>query len=99
MPTPRKNRPGSRAAQVAAAWATMAGWIRTVGQVTAVPTRSRSVDEAIAPITLHTNGLSPWASVHGWKWSEIAPNSNPASSARRAKRTRSRGPCSSLHSL
>ena len=33
---------------VAAAWATMAGWIRVVGQVTPVPTRRRSVVAAIA---------------------------------------------------
>ena len=56
---------------VAAAWATIAGWIRIVGQVTPVPRRRRSVAAAIAPMTLHTNGLCPWRSIHGWKWSEI----------------------------
>jgi hypothetical protein len=53
------------AAAVAAACATMAGWTLTVGQVTAVPSRSRFVACAIAPITLHTNGLWPWRSIHG----------------------------------
>ena len=51
---------------MAAAWARIAGWIRTVGQVTPVVT-VRSVDALIAPITLHTNGLSPCRSIQGWK--------------------------------
>jgi hypothetical protein len=33
-----------------------AGWMRIVGHVTAVATAS-GVDAAIAPMTLHTNGL------------------------------------------
>ena len=37
LPTPRKKRPGIMAAEVAAAWAMIAGWMRTVGQVTPVP--------------------------------------------------------------
>jgi hypothetical protein len=45
------------AAAAAEACATMAGCTRTVGQVTAVPRRSRFVVCAIAPITLQTNGL------------------------------------------
>ena len=69
--------------------------MRIVGHVTPVPTRSRSVACAIPPITLQTNGLCPCESVHGWKWSEIMANSKPASSAARAFRTRSFGPCSS----
>jgi len=64
-PTPRKNRPGIMAAEVAAAWATMAGWRRTVGHVTAVPSAIRSVVCAMAPITLQTNGLCPCASTQG----------------------------------
>jgi hypothetical protein len=59
VPTPRKKRPGISAAVVAAAWATMAGWILTVGHVTAVPTIRRRVAWAIAPSTLQTNGLWP----------------------------------------
>ena len=43
----------------------IAGWMRTVGQVTAVVTGSL-VAGAIAPITLHTNGLWPCSSIHGW---------------------------------
>jgi hypothetical protein len=46
-------------AEVAAAWATMAGWIRISGQVTPVASRSRSVASAMPPMTLHTNGLDP----------------------------------------
>ena len=40
VPTPSPKRPSSSSALVAAAWATTAGWIRTVGQVTAVVTGS-----------------------------------------------------------
>ena len=43
------NRPSSCTAAVAAAWAMTAGWIRTVGQVTAVVTGSEQAWE-IAPI-------------------------------------------------
>ena len=50
---------------MAAAWARMAGWIRTVGQVTPVVTL-RLVVAAIPPITDHTNGLWPWLSFQGW---------------------------------
>ena len=52
-------------ALVAAAWAMIAGWIRTVGQVTPVVT-GRSVASASAPITDHTNALWPCSSFHGW---------------------------------
>ena len=51
---------------VAAACAIMAGWKRMVGQVTPVPTCSRDVARAMAPSTLHTKGLWPCRSVHGW---------------------------------
>jgi hypothetical protein len=57
VPTPRKKRPGIIAAAVAAACAITAGWIRIVGQVTPVPSRSRSVACATPPITPQTNGL------------------------------------------
>ena len=59
MPTPRKNRPGIIEATVAAACAMTAGWIRVVGQVTAVPISTLSVASASAPSTDQTNGLSP----------------------------------------
>ena len=96
VPTPRKKRPGASVAQVAAAWATIAGWTRIVGQVTPVPIRNRSVACRIAPTVVQTNGLWPCASTHGWMWSEIRPHVNPASSAARACATRSAGVCSSL---
>src|SRR3954470_10320193 len=95
VPTPRKKRPGIIAAHVAVACATIAGWMRISGHVTPVPRRNRSVTCAIPPMTLHTNGLWPWLSCHGWKWSEIRPNVKPASSASRACCTRSFGRCSS----
>ena len=56
VPTPKLNRPLVITAAVAAAWAMIAGCIRTVGQVTAVVTGSSHTCE-IAPITDHTNGL------------------------------------------
>jgi hypothetical protein len=96
LPTPKKKRPSIITAAVALAWATIAGCVRIVGQVTPVPSRSRSVACAIAPITLHTKALWPCLSVHGWKWSEISAKPKPACSARTALRTRSSGPCSSL---
>jgi hypothetical protein len=65
LPTPNRKRPGSRRAAVAAAWARMAGWIRKVGQVTAVVTL-RLVVAAMPPMTDHTNGLWPWLSFQGW---------------------------------
>ncbi len=50
------------------------------------------------PITDHTNGDWPWRSIHGWKWSEIHTDRNPACSARWAVATRVRASCSSLES-
>ena len=81
VPTPRKNRPSIIAAAVAAACAMIAGWMRTVGHVTPVPSRSFEVASATPPITHQTNGLCPCLSIHGWKWSEISANVKPASSA------------------
>ena len=43
VPTPRKKRPSIITCEVAAAWAMIAGWMRMVGQVTPVPSRSCSV--------------------------------------------------------
>src|SRR6185437_1269531 len=94
LPTPSTNRPLSCTAAVAAAWAMIAGWMRTVGQVTAVVTGSVTASDS-APITDQTNGLWPCAPVHGWKWSEIHNRSKPACSASRACRTSSFGPNSS----
>ena len=66
LPTPRQKRPSNKTAEVAAAWAITAGWILTVGQVTAVLTFIPGVARAIAPITDQTNGLWPCSSFHGW---------------------------------
>ena len=57
VPTPRKKRPSSIAADVAAACATMAGCVRMIGHVTPLPTRSVRVVAAIPPMTDQTNGL------------------------------------------
>ena len=81
---------GQLTALVAAACAMIAGWIRTVGQVTAVVTGSAQT-WLIAPITHHTNGLLPCSSFHGWKWSLIHSPSNPARSAAAACSTSSAG--------
>ena len=51
MPTPRKNLPGIIAATVAAACATIAGWMRMSGHVTPVPTRILS-DELLRSVVL-----------------------------------------------
>ena len=55
LPTPRLKRPSSSTADVAAAWAITAGWMRTVGQVTAVVIGSDTVSDS-APIVPQTNG-------------------------------------------
>ena len=94
VPTPNRNRPGIIDATVAVAWAMIAGWIRPIGQVTPVPTSS-DVSWASAPSTDHTNGLWPWRSIHGWKWSLIIRKSKPACSASLACAMRSFGLCSS----
>ena len=94
VPMPSTNRPPSIRADVAAAWAMIAGWVRTVGQVTAVVTGSEQTWE-IAPITDHTKGLWPCSSFHGWKWSLIQSASKPAFSAAVACSTSSSGEYSS----
>ena len=96
MPTPKRNRPsGNRFEDVAVAWARIAGWMRVVGQVTAVVT-VRLVVAAMPPITDHTKGDWPWRSIHGWKWSETHTDRKPAASARWARATSVRASCSSL---
>src|SRR4029453_7723522 len=93
------TQPGIISVTVAAACATIAGWILISGNVTAVPMRIRLVTPAIAPNTDHTNGLLPCCDVHGWEWSEIVANEKPDSSAARARWTRSLGLCSSEESV
>jgi hypothetical protein len=51
---------------VAAAWAMIAGWYRTDGQVTPVARPIRVVFAAITGRTLQVNALWPCASSHGW---------------------------------
>ena len=61
-PNPNRERPSTSpksSAVVAAAWARIAGWMRMIGAVTAVVTRSVDVAWAIAPSTDQTNGLWP----------------------------------------
>ena len=57
LPSPSRKRPGMRVATVAAAWAMIAGCVRTVGHVTAVTHPIVLVTEAMPPRTAHTNGL------------------------------------------
>jgi hypothetical protein len=100
VPTPKEKRRSSNIdATVAAACATFTGWMRNVGQVTPTPTSMSSVACATPPSVLQTNGDSPWASSHGWKWSEMLRKSNPVASAREANCTSSFGPNSSLESV
>lgn len=80
---------------MAAAWAMIAGWMRTVGQVTAVWMRNSEVCAAIAPRTDQTNVDSPCSAFQGWKWSEIHAVVKPACSARAAMSTRVGAACSS----
>ena len=94
VPTPSENLPSSITAAVAAAWATIAGCVRIVGQVTAVVTGKRQTCDS-APITDQTNGLSPCSSFQGWKWSLIHSASKPACSARIAWSISSAGSYSS----
>jgi hypothetical protein len=53
---PELEAPPNIKAVVAAACAITAGWIRTVGQVTAVVTGILEVASASAPSTVQTNG-------------------------------------------
>ncbi len=77
----------------------MPGWMRMIGQVTPTVTSIDDVRSAIAPSTDQTKGECPWASSHGWKWSEMDAKSKPWSSAMPARSTRRRGGCSSLESV
>jgi hypothetical protein len=95
LPIPNVSRPPSSCWAVAVAWATITGWMRTVGQTTPVTTSMSRVAWAIAPSTPHTNGLWPWARNQGWKWSEIATAAKPARSASTAPSTSSGAVCSS----
>ncbi|GAA2542018.1 hypothetical protein GCM10010210_10740 [Pseudonocardia hydrocarbonoxydans] len=98
-PTPRVKRSCETRASVAAAWAMTAGWYRIVGQVTPLTSPIRSVRAAIAPNRVQLNGLWPWTSSQGWKWSLISTKSKPTSSARTACRMISSGPNASVASL
>ncbi len=98
-PIPSVNRSSEMIASVAAACAMIAGWYRTVGQVTPVARPSRSVRAAMALSTFHAYGEWPCSSSHGWKWSLISTKSNPACSAATACRISSLGPKPSAMSL
>jgi hypothetical protein len=53
-------------ADVAAAWAITAGWMRIVGQVTPVVTCMPGTACPSAPIIDQTNALWPCSSFQGW---------------------------------
>jgi hypothetical protein len=65
-PMPSVNRLSETIAKVAAACAMIAGWYRTLGQVTPVARPSVRVLAAIAPSTVQANGECPCTSSHGW---------------------------------
>ncbi len=69
---------------VAKAWASTDGWKRSVGVDTLVPIRARLVVAASAPSHGSAAGACPPVWRKGWKWSDTAMLSNPASSASRA---------------
>ena len=91
---PKVKRPRVSRADVAAAWATSAGWMRMIGQVTAVVMGSEEAWE-IATMTDHTKLDWPCSSSQGWKWSDIHSASKPACSASLACLTSSAGSYSS----
>ena len=95
LPTPKVKRPSRSTAEVAVAWARIAGWIRIDGHVTAVVIGSRVTCDK-APIIDQTNALWPCSSFHGWKWSLIQRAWNPARSAIRACSSNCAGLDSSL---
>jgi hypothetical protein len=55
--------------------------MRTVGQVTPVPSFRVLVAWEMAPSTDQTKGAWPCWSTHGWKWSEMAAKEKPVASA------------------
>ena len=97
VPTPRKNRPGIKAAAVAAAWAMIAGWIRIVGHVTPVPTRDplRRVRRS-PPGRPRRTGSGPGGRSTGGSGRRSGRTRTRAASAMTACSTRARGSCSSL---
>ena len=68
---PEREAPPSSTAEVATPCAMIAGWMRMVGQVTAVVSLICVVAWESAPIVDHTKLLCPCSSFQGWKWSEI----------------------------
>ena len=80
---------------VAAAWARIAGWIRMDRAGDGRGHLERRSWRRCRRSRDQTNGLWPWLSSHGWKWSEIDTVANPAASACCACSTSARGPCSS----
>ena len=85
VPTPTKTRPGARFSIVAKACASTDGWKRIVGVDDARADAGRAVVVAAsAPSHGRAAGACPPVCRNGWKWSETATLSNPASSARRA---------------
>ena len=86
--------PSSITAVVAAAWAMIAGWMRIVGQVTAVVTGSCMACDS-APITLPHERALPLLVVPRMEVVVDPQRLEPARSAARACSTSSRGAYSS----
>ncbi len=94
-PTARVTWRSVRVATVAAAWATIAGWYRPMGQVSPVARSSSEVAWATAPRTDQAKGLWSCSGSQGWMWSEMQANARPLASAATAWSTSSRAPRSS----
>ena len=85
LPTPKRNRPSRSSDAVAVAWARTAGWMRTVGHVTAGGDGDRRVGRRRWHRSRPTRtGEWPCSSTQGWKWSEMSRSVHPAASARTA---------------
>jgi hypothetical protein len=79
LPSATQKRPGNIAPRVAIAWATIAGWYRWPGALTA-PNGSVVVARA-APSQDQAKPECPWRGFHGAKWSEHMAAVKPTSSA------------------
>jgi hypothetical protein len=79
LPSATQNRPGNIAPSVAIAWATIAGWYRCPGALTAP--NGRDVVASAAPSHDQANPECPCWEFQGAKWSEHIAAVKPTSSA------------------
>src|SRR4051794_35538259 len=79
LPRATQNRPGNIAPSVATAWATIAGWYRCPGALTAP--KGRLVVAIAAPSHDQPKADCPCRALQGEKWSELIAAVKPTSSA------------------